>query len=943
MRRENRLEAALDLYRQAAEAAASAQDRAAEANWISKQGQIHRLRKDPIAARDAFEAARTKFEALGGAGIAGLGDQEGNLGLLAAERGNDFESEFAYRRAIDLSEAAGDMRAVSLWAGNLGNALSRRRRYRHAWDAFRRSVAAAQRAGDPILVAATAEKWSSSCAAAHRWGDAADALETAARATPDAGERARLIGESLRDRMRAGEWERARTMGPEVLEALRASGAPARALAQVEHIVLDAERALSSSGRKPGGPAALPLDVVAIGAMAHYEETKGSGAMAWVGHLICDIHWALGAAGESEWKAFLSDPSLRYRILGDVMSSLCDAERAEESLELSQRFKGAAFALPFLASVERAQDSSPEVREYLAALAGLRAAVRALAAGAAHELHVLAHEVRSAGEALLEAGEYLHDRDRAMHARLGGVVPRHHLIDALPAGDPVGILDFVVTSKGLLVHLVAREGAEVRVFSVHGPNLSAEILADLALLWGPEMVHASDLERQRQVLEHIGAVLHERFFCQLARLLVDRRIGQVILVPDLLTRHLPLHLARVCAKDITIPGVPVEDAEFFCEVFPVEYTSCLQAVALSQRQRRPQGLDRIASFSDPKSDLPGARHSAQWLAKRIAKGIEYVDRRGVDVTRAAVEAEMRRSKVVMIAAHGRFDTARPEASFLQLHDDDWTAENVAALAPLDHSPAVVLAACEISAAVPGEDPDAEGIPGAMLSAGAAFVLGSRWPVEDVSMSFLIDRFHHHLARVGLRPAAVLFRAIKDLRRMGSAEALERCRELLEQMASDGTREQMPDAYARLDWYALQLEAGGKERPFAAPACWGGVVVTGSGWSGLAGGVAGGPEAIEDLVKVEQARALLADGQAGGARQLLVEMLGVCDGLVRAQALELLAVATVQSAHPVCRRTAHAQALALLDEAAFVARAEQRSQLVRNVEATRAKLVLLQEP
>jgi hypothetical protein len=101
-------------------------------------------------------------------------------------------------------------------------------------------------------------------------------------------------------------------------------------------------------------------------------------------------------------------------------------------------------------------------------------------------------------------------------------------------------------------------------------------------------------------------------------------------------------------------------------------------------------------------------------------------------------------------------------------------------------------------------------------------------------------------------------------------------------------------------------------------------------------------AIEGLVQIEQSRALLAEGKAAEARQQVADILGGCDGVMRAQALELLSIATVESAHPACRKTAHAEALAWLDEAAFVARAEQRPQLLRNVEATRMKLELVQE-
>ena len=180
-----------------------------------------------------------------------------------------------------------------------------------------------------------------------------------------------------------------------------------------------------------------------------------------------------------------------------------------------------------------------------------------------------------------------HPLDEDALARLGGAISPRHLLDALPVGDPVCILDFVMTNKGMLVHAVLREGAQARVVAILAPELSGEVMQELALAWGPEMVRVPDLERHRAVLDHVGKVLHDQLFCHLAHWVTEQRAGQVIIVPDLLTRHLPLHLARVCAKDIAIPGVPTEGAEYFCEVLPVEYAPCVQAVALSQHQRRP--------------------------------------------------------------------------------------------------------------------------------------------------------------------------------------------------------------------------------------------------------------------------------------------------------------------------------------------------------------------
>ena len=288
------------------------------------------------------------------------------------------------------------------------------------------------------------------------------------------------------------------------------------------------------------------------------------------------------------------------------------------------------------------------------------------------------------------------------------------------------------------------------------------------------------------------------------------------------------------------------------------------------------------------------------------------------------------------------DSVHPERSCLKLHDADWTSTDIAALAPLAHSPAVILAACEVAAANPGDDPAAEGVPGALIAAGAAFVLGSRWPGEDVSMGLLIERFLHHSTNIGLRPAAVLFRAVRDLRHMPRDAVVARCRELLAQMQRDGLPERDPDAYARLDWFALQLEEGQKDCPFEAPFYWGGVVVVGSGWSGMAGGMAGGMHVIEGLVEIESVRGLLHQGRPREARAAVAPLVGQLDGVLRVQALELMAEATARGAHPACRATARAEAEAWLREAIFVARAEQREQLLHNVEATGAKIKLMMD-
>lgn len=945
LRRAGRLDEALDHYRRAAEAAAACGNTAAQAEWLACQGRVQRKREAPEEARQAYEQAAALYASLGDAGLAGLADQEGNFGLLATERGDDFAAQFAYRRAVDLAQAAGDPGAQWLWGLNLGNALTRLRRYQAAWSAYGKAL---PHAGDVAHTVDTLTQWADSHACAYRMDLAAAQYRAAARVCRDPRRHADLALASMRASMRWGDWKGVELGGLGVLDAARRAGAAPALIDEIERMRAEARRSRSADAET--APADIdpqllkPLDALIDMVMRHDGEAKDLADIARMGQLVCDIRWAIAWGGETGWQRFSTHHGLFYRVLGDAMHALCEAGRNEESLELSQRFKGAAFAVPALRAAEGSVSASVQVKAVLQALAELRQAADAFAAARPRELHALAFRVRAAGEALLEAGELLRDHDRDMHARLGGVVPPHQLVDALPSIDTVGIIDFVVTSRGLFAHIIGRRGADVFVQPVaSSPDLTMRELAELAVLWGPDMVHAADRERQRDALDRIGQVLHDGFFCSLAHVLAEKLcIGQAIFVPDLLTRHLPLHLAKVCAKDLAIPGVAIDGAEYFCEVLPVEYAPCVQAVALSQHQRRPPDLGRIASFCDAGGDLPAARENGRWLGARIGQGIDYAAFSAEEVTRAAVEQELRRCGLVMLATHGRFDEQRPENSFLQLADHDWSALDMAALAPLERSPGVILAACEVSAADPGESPDAEGVPGALLSAGAAFVLGSRWPVEDVSMGYLIERFVHHLTHVGLRPAAVLFRAVRDLRRLGRADALARCRVLLAQMADHGTRERMPDAYARLDWFALQIEDGAKEQPFSDPLYWGGVTINGSGWNGMAGGVASDVMRVVELtLQLEGARSRVKSGRPAQASRELRQLLVHADGPLRAQALELLATATLQAAHPACRATALDEARFCLDEADFVARGEQREQLRRNIAATRAKLELMQ--
>lgn len=259
-----------------------------------------------------------------------------------------------------------------------------------------------------------------------------------------------------------------------------------------------------------------------------------------------------------------------------------------------------------------------------------------------------------------------------------------------------------------------------------------------------------------------------------------------------------------------------------------------------------------------------------------------------------------------------------------------------------HGPVIVLSACEVgSTGVTLDGTTAGGIAGALVSAGAAAVLAASWPVEDVSMSYVVERFVSHLSNRGLRPAAALFRALFDLRRLTAPECLERCRSISDAMEKDGSADSQPESYLMLRNLARWIKKSPLLHPFDNVQLWGGLTVVGSGWGSPAGGMVGGAAEVERLIKGssqrEQARALLGRRRFAEAKALLIDILPIQDGLERASTLEALASATwgcrVSGAEPAARRETER----LLAQAEVLARAEEDEQILRNIDATRKKL------
>ena len=888
---------------------------------------------EAIARRDLGDATSLLSEARAllpdGAPLA-RARLEGTQAELAAADEDMVAAELGFALAYDLSVAAGGQSNAARWAGRLGAVLGERRRYREAMRWHDRAIAHARRSGVAHNVAASAGQAMVTLRQAHRHRDGArllvDAAESQVPPMPATTavsllEQARTVLDMGGDLMRAEQiddridvlarhgWNGPAEERERVLHEVAAS--------RQRHAARQAERTRPGTGPVPGAFAHYLVDM-----MGYFEREGRADGMEDVGHLMADIALARAGAGIGTWQDWV-EPWLPQRIVTDAIIATARAGRPARAMLLSQRWKASGFAWPNLER-QRAVAGAPEdAVAYLRALDRLGDVVERLRAAGPREVQAGAEAVRAAGEGALELGEELRRRDPALAARLGAPVWPEDLVDLLPPSSPVAIVDLVVGHASSMLLIAFRRGDRVDVVGHDAVAFSARDAADLLHQWASGQVAHEISERQRAALMRISSVLHDRMFCGLASSLARLRVTQVVLIPDLLVRHLPLHLAGVCddnvreIREAVRMNPPVEQAAMFCDVFPVEYAACLQAVAVSAPQKRPRTVRAVLSMADPAGDLPGTRDTAAWLVDKLPAGIETLTRIGADATLAALERDLPRADIAILGCHGSFSPDRPLASHLSLSGGQWTVDAILGGAALERAPVLVLSACEVGARAPTVDEiEASGLPGALVSAGAGAVLASMWPVEDVSMGYLVERFVAALSHPGYRPAAALFRAVHQLQRCTLAEAIERISATMRRMEEDGTVETAAAQYLMLDTLRSRLADEGAPFPFASAQYWGGVVVVGSGWYQPADGVVtSDPVAvIEATFERTRARDMIRAGDVAAAQPILERLLDLLQGSQRVEALVELGEIAWRGRADGCERSARRAARRFLERA-----------------------------
>lgn len=181
------------------------------------------------------------------------------------------------------------------------------------------------------------------------------------------------------------------------------------------------------------------------------------------------------------------------------------------------------------------------------------------------------------------------------------------------------------------------------------------------------------------------------------------------------------------------------------------------------------GLDPLPNVS---IELDEIVRTASTDSAGIYPGQEYLNE---NFTLAAIENNLRDSRIVHIATHGAFVPGLPDQSYLVLGDGQkLTIPQIDRLGyDLQNVNLVVLSACETALGGPGSDGiEIAGISSYFLDANrASTVLASLWQVNDASTSALMQQFYANLAD-GMTKSEALRQAQLDLLNRGSAAASE---------------------------------------------------------------------------------------------------------------------------------------------------------------------------
>lgn len=620
-------------------------------------------------------------------------------------------------------------------------------------------------------------------------------------------------------------------------------------------------------------------------------------------HLICDISDELeDPSSEEQWRQATRHASSRHGILEGAIVELVRAEEPERAFGITQRIKSPSLVRRLRAHTRARGNLSSiaiQYRDVLDQTDAIQHQLRQARRDKQSEEHLqeLIKQSQEARGRLRLIETRLREEDPEALAGFAAPIEPDDLLPLFPPDGSGCLVDLYLASKEGIGLIAFRNGLHVEMKGMVAIALDRNLFLEETVKWF-DALYSGRSDRIAASLSSLVKFLHDRLMCSLGTFLLQHRHWQVTIIPHLMTHALPLHLAPICET--------AGQKQFF-ELIAVSYAPCVQLALATVLRPRPVEFIRggLPAFllADPKEDLPAARLEQEKVREQLvhhpwsAAPVPQYSIVGRSANFTAVR-KLPGAGIIYMATHARFKGGDPYGSGMCLASSDdqaklWTIDEIYSSLHLEKSPVVVLSACESGMSYFDESTEIVALPPAFVCIGAAAVLSSLWPVEDVSTSFLVERFTYHLLDPGETPATALGVACQDIKQISREKAIDRCDDILSDMekrrAHLGTG---GDAYTRLVKLRQDI-ASGPERPFESPLYWGGFFITGCGWRSGGGKIVKvkTPETLvamaEGVAKVQGAGKLFHELKYAEAIALLQEAIPALDGLWLGRGLLLL--------------------------------------------------------
>ncbi len=352
--------------------------------------------------------------------------------------------------------------------------------------------------------------------------------------------------------------------------------------------------------------------------------------------------------------------------------------------------------------------------------------------------------------ALTEAGDHQRafdvaeaSRARALSDQVRGRAPAGWSAKTLPVvatGKTTNAIDVIGVADTLVVYYVTqeqtiawvRDQAGLRAFKL--PVTREQLRRDVQRMRG------AIVERAPDVREH-GAKLHDVLIKPLG-LATDK--GLVIIPHDAL-HHLPFQALW-------------NGERFLIQSHAVSYAPSLDSLAHIVRTRDAIRQMKIVAFGNPDLGnesfaLPGAEREVNSIKAAYPDTLAFL--RG-DATKSRFVAEAPRHATVHIAAHAEFDALDPLYSRVRLAPESGLDGAVEAheIYKLNFTGTslVTLSACESGMSRITKGDEIWGFTRSFLSAGAATLVLSLWPVADESTEKIMTTFYSEMRGTSPREA-----------------------------------------------------------------------------------------------------------------------------------------------------------------------------------------------